>query len=260
MFNFIPTILSLLIGFFPLFLYAEKTLKLAAAYLPANMDNQGRGREADLVKSILACANYKVSFDIQPYSRHFVSYEKTKVYDAVITVPQNKKLQGYPTESHIFYQNGISYIPSLQRKNLSKLSDLRNLRVVSFVGAKNIIPQLSKYVDEMESYEELSRQDLHSKLLFDGKIDAVISDGLIFAAHNSIIRENHPNNPNYKRRAKFTASFPPNPFVVYFKNKKIRDDFNTCLKKLKINGQTKKIQNKYITPHKATLGNEYPSQ
>lgn len=237
-----------------------KPLKIAAAYLPANMDRDGRGREAELVKSILSCANIDVNFDVQPYSRHFVSYEKISTYDAVMTVPQNKKLIGYPTQSHILYQNGISYIPSLQKHKLESLTDLKGRRVISFVGARNLIPKLNDSVGTMESYEELSRQDLHSKLLFDNKVDAVISDGLIFSAHNDIIRETYPKNKKYKLTPKFTASFPANPFVVYFKDKKIRDSFDKCLLKLRKKGITKKIETKYLSPHKETLGNQYPIQ
>lgn len=233
-----------------------KNLTVVAAYLPANTSHTGRGREADLVKAVLSCSGYSVEYDVQPYARHFVSYKEVKKYDAVITVPGDMKLPGYDSLSHINYQNGVSTLEN--GKIVRSLTDLKGQKVVSFKGAINIIPGLKKATSLMKSYEEMSRQDIHSQMLFTKKIDAVISDGLIFSAHNELLREKHYSNPYYHQKTKFRAIFPPNPFKIVFKSEKVRDLFNLCYKKLKTNGKLQRIHNRHLEKHEETLGNQYP--
>ena len=60
------------------------------------------------------------------------------------TVPPNIKLDGYPSRSHISYINGVS---TLKNKNYSihSLEDLYGLRVVSFVGAMELLPEIKSH-------------------------------------------------------------------------------------------------------------------
>lgn len=235
----------------------EKTLLLVAAYLPANMDYEGKGREADIIKEVLACFKYKPKYDIQPYARHFVSFKNVGKYDAVATVPATMKLAGFDSVSHVVYQNGIS---SLTRKaKFRSLQELKKKRVVSFKGARGILPGLEENIPFMQSYEEMSRQDIHSQMLFTEKVDAVISDGLIFSAHNELLRKKNFKNPAYFQSASFHASFPPNPFKMVFRDEVLRDKFNSCYNQLAKDGTLKGIHNKYLEKYKDTLGDQYPS-
>ncbi len=252
-----------------------RTISIVTSLLPPYMDEQGQGREAEIIKAALFKAyrndageessienmqSVTVNFNVQPFTRHWMSFLSDPRYDAVTTVPRDLELDPepelrskfYKSDVYVEFQNGIGY----RMKALStrfddfSIDDLAGLRVVAFAGASRIISQLGTNRDKFPLYLEEPDQKIHSKLLSEGLVDAVVADGAIFFEYNRRLMHS-AKMPD----AAFSAVFCPTPYVMVFRSAKLRDDFNKGLKIISENGTLRAIQTKY-TPN-APLKNSY---
>lgn len=140
------------------------------------------------------------------------------------------------------------------------LMDLKDLRVIAFASAKDILPGLGDTTASFKSYSEKSNQISQSMLLFSEKADAVLGDGLIFAAYNATLREKHAQKPlpfDPTQNVVFKANFDPTPFAMMFKSEAIRNDFNRCYGELKASGEIDKINQFYVAKYVDVVGKEY---
>lgn len=255
-FCFLLVILGYL--FLPLKIQAAE-LNIISAILPPNMNQQGEGREADIITETLASCGHSVQFKAQPFTRHWDTYRNNTQYDAVTTVPSDLELPGARSDIYIEYHNGLSTLKEANLK-LSSLSDLKDLRVIAFKGAKDMLPGLKEIIPTMKSYKEDARQINQSRLLFAKRTNVVLGDGLIFAAYNADLRAQSQSeslgfNPN--QQVTFKAMFKPNGLTMMFRNSNMRDEFNKCFRQLQTTGRIQKINTKYIDQYRNTVGREY---
>jgi ABC-type amino acid transport substrate-binding protein len=174
--------------------------------------------------------NTKIDIKLAPFGRHMTMFKSSKDIDVVTSVYGENNLPGFKTKSHITYYNGVSYLAEKFGQKIQSLEDLKGKRVISFVGARKMFPELEKMIPNLKSYSENSNQEIHSKMLFNDRVDAVISDAVIFAHHTAELQRE--NQKLYRKPVKFQQIFTPTPFYLVFRSSEYRNKFNVCLEKL----------------------------
>ncbi|EQC47349.1 ABC transporter substrate-binding protein [Bacteriovorax sp. Seq25_V] len=203
------------------------------------------GREGRIVHEIFGCMGKKLVFIVAPYGRHVKWFEEDTNFDAVATVSPDTQSKYFSSAPHIKYTNGVSTLYSL-KKDIHTLDDLKGLRVISFVGASSMLPKLKEAIPTFKSYVEKSSQELHSKMLLKSRVDAVISDGIIFASHTKKLQQDNPKEQAYFSPVKFSPIFDSTNFHMVFKDKNNQQLFNSCLLKLTNNGRLDKINTAFL--------------
>ena len=201
------------------------------------------GREERVINSIFSCMGYKYKLTIVPFGRHLSLFNSMKGIDAVATVYGNVKLKGFSTKSHVTYYNGVTYINSRFEKDISSIVDMKGKRVIAFVGARKMFPRLNDYIPHFKSYIETANQRSHSKMLFNNRVDFVISDAVIFAHNTADLQQS--GKKIYRKMVKFKQIFKPQPFFMYFKSKILRKKFNKCLSFLESTRELEKLNIEY---------------
>ncbi len=238
--------------------YARE-LSIVAGDLPPMITENGVGHEATIIKEVMAACGHTVKFRIVPFTRNWIEFQ-SGVYDAVSTVPAGMDLAGQRSVVYIRYQNGASVLASSGLK-IHSLGDLAGKSVISFAGAREILPGLQAEVHNFADYHENTNQLVHSNLLFAGRVDAVLGDGLIFAEYNRRLREREKAGEtlsfNSNQSVIFTAIFQPSPYVMVFKDGTLRDDFNRCFDQLANSGRVAAILKAAVEPYRATVTTQY---
>lgn len=234
-------------------------LVIVAPELPPMFHPDGTGRDALIIRETLGACGHSVRFRIVPMGRHWGDYG-TGAADGVAVVPPGMRLPGWESDVYARYQNGASVLASSGLK-VGSLADLVGKRVVTFAGGTEILPGLREIADRFADLRERADQMVHSNLLFAGRVDAVLGDGLIFAEYNRQLRDRSaagqhlPFDP--AQSVVFTAIFPPSPYTMVFRNERLRDDFNRCLAVLSVTGRIDDIARAAVEPYRDTVGNRY---
>ena len=83
-------------------------------------------------------------------------------------------------------------------------------------------------------------------MLVKSRVDAVISDGIIFASHTKKLQRENATDPDYFKPIKFSPIFDPINFHMIFRKKSLQQSFNSCLRKLTNNGRLEKINTSFL--------------
>jgi hypothetical protein len=230
-------------------------LVISAPVLPPHVTDDGDGREAAIVRETLQQCGHEVTFETRFFGAHWKRYRQSDRMDAVTTVPPGMNLPGHTTDTYVRYQNGVSVLAK-SGHDISELSDLRGLDIVTFENGLSILGIADKR-DMFGSVREVADQEVHSRLLFGGRVDAVLSDGLIFAAHNRSLHEQGVEAYDVTQDVRFRAVVPPSKYVMAFRDKALRDDFDRCFDELKASGRVAEINETYIDRFRDTVGKQY---
>lgn len=234
------------------------TVTVLAGELPPMMTAEGTGREAAIIRATLEACGHSVRFRVVPFTRHWKSFEAGQG-DAVATVPAGLPLPGARTGTYIHYQNGVSYLA--RTRAATSLTDLAGTVVVAFAGASGIVPGLQEAVPRFRRYREVTNQLLQSRLLFVGRTDYVIGDGLIFAEYNRQLRERvvagdalgfDPGQP-----VVFSAIFEPTPYGLVFRDPALAGAFDRCFAALSAQGRVDAINQSFVEPYRSVVGDQY---
>lgn len=190
------------------------------------------GRESAILDDIFHCMGKKYRLIKVPYGRHFSEFESNK-YDFVTTIPENYKIEGFKSKTHMSYVNGFFLMGHLKNK-VKSLDDLEGLRLITFKGASKLIPELQKIIPKLKQYKEHAQQSLHPKMLAKNRVDIVLSDRFIFNAYVEELIKN--NELKGDEEFVFLDIFKHSPFVITFKKEGLRNEFNNCL--FSSNGKT----------------------
>ncbi len=234
---------------------SAETLTILAGDLPPMFNADGSGREAEVITTVMERCGHSVSFEIQPYTRHWKSYAQGKG-DGVATVPTGMPLPGYETDTYIGYQNGVSSLA--EGGGYGDLTALAGQSVIAFMGAADIIPGLKDAVPSFKSYKETADQISQSRMIFGKRVDAVIGDGMIFAEYNRQLRNQSGDlmfDPN--QDVTFQAIFAPSDFGMYFRSEALTADFNRCHAEAVADGSLEAINQKWAERYRDTLGDQY---
>ncbi|MBO9396094.1 transporter substrate-binding domain-containing protein [Shimia sp. R9_2] len=237
--------------------FAE-TLTIMAADLPPMVYADGTGREAEIVTAVMGHCGHEVAFEVQPFTRHWASFEAGKG-DAVMTVPVGMPMEGTQGAAYIAYQNGVSFLAG-SGSDYGALSDLAGLSVAAFQGASNILPGLAEASDTFASYREMTDQETQSKLLFGGRVDGILGDGMLFAAYTASLRDAGSSaGIDASQPLEFRAIFEPSNYAMNFRDAALAADFDRCFAELEADGTITAINAKWVDKYRDTLGNNYLS-
>jgi polar amino acid transport system substrate-binding protein len=210
----------------------HQTIKIVTSLLPPYMDELGEGQEAEIIRAALT-AGYRevdrsvtVEFYVQSFSRHWMSFLTDSRYDAVTTVPEAMRIQGFRSDRYVDYQNGVGYRKSSFPDGFAEFDfdKLAGHRVIAFAGAAGIIPGLKAKRDIFSLYLEEPDQRIHSKLLLEDVIDVVLADGKILSEYNRRLTGGRgiPDEA-------FAAVFCPTPYRMVFRSNEVREKFDRGL-------------------------------
>ncbi|WP_281262034.1 transporter substrate-binding domain-containing protein [Azospirillum thermophilum] len=243
---------------------SARTVTILAPELPPMMTAEGKGHEAAIIGETLEACGHTASFRVVPFGRHWIDFrdgaQAGAAADAVTTVPTGMELPGARSVPYIRYQNGASVLKR-SRLSVASLADLAGKRVVTFAGALDVLPGLREAVPGFADFRERSDQLVHSNLLFAGRVDAVLADGLIFAEHNRLLLAKAemggtlPFDP--RQEVVFAAIFPPTPYTMMFRDAALRDAFDRCFSDLEKKGRIDEINRAAVEPYRATVRNQY---
>lgn len=230
-------------------------IKVLAGNLPPMFLDDGKGREAEIITAVMEKCGHTVSYEIQPFTRHWESY-KSGAGDAVATVPQGMPIDGTPSDVYIQYQNGVSFLTD-SGASYDGLADLAGKKVIGFKGAESIIPGLSDHTGSFADYREVTDQITQSRSLFGGRVDAIIGDGMLFAEYNQQLRGQSDLRFDPNQSVTFKAVFDSSPYTMAFRNAAHAEDFNRCYKELDADGTIAKINTAWVDKYRDSLGDSY---
>ncbi|MBO9472466.1 transporter substrate-binding domain-containing protein [Shimia sp. R10_1] len=234
------------------------TITIMAADLPPMVYADGTGREAEIVKTVMGHCGHDVKFEVQPFTRHWATYESGSG-DAVMTVPLGMPMEGSQSAPYIAYQNGVSFLAG-SGNDYTALSDLAGLSIAAFQGASNILPGLADASGSFGSYREMTDQETQSKLLFGGRVDGILGDGMLFAAYTESLRDaGDKSGIDASLPVEFRAIFEPSSYAMNFRDAALSADFDRCFAELDANGTIAAINTKWIDKYRDTLGTNYLS-
>lgn len=233
---------------------AGNAITISAALLPPHMDEQGGGRDADLIRAILEeCGGYKVTFRVVPFGRHWSEYE-AKQLDGVNMAPDGMALPGEKTVTYIGLLDGVVTLASTPP--VARLADLAGRSAVTFPGGGEALGLthigLTRLIEQ-------SDQAIHSNLLFTRRVDAIVADGLVIAEYNRRLQEHgatgqiDPSQP-----VRFAASFfEPLVYHLMLRDPVARERFDACYKRLDAAGRITAINKRYVDRYRDTVGSAY---
>ena len=230
-------------------------IKVMAGNLPPMFLEGGKGREAEIITAVMEKCGHTVTFEIQPFTRHWETY-KSGEGDAVTTVPQGMPIDGTASDVYIHYQNGVSFLTDAG-SSYTGLGDLAGKKVIGFKGAESIIPGLSDHTGSFADYREVTDQITQSRSLFGGRVDAIIGDGMLFAEYNQQLRGQSDLRFDPNQSVTFTAVFDSSPYTMAFRDASHTADFNRCYKELEADGTIAKINTAWVDKYRDSLGDSY---
>lgn len=132
-----------------------------------------------------------------------------------------------------------------QNYKIHSIKDLKDKTILAFKGASFYLENFFKDFDPShQKYRETSDQSTQGSLLFRKRVDVVITDEVIFKYHFLNFSKDNKNLPKYVIHDIFHHnSYPHNRAA--FRDKKIREDFNYGLEKIKNGQRYKQIVDSY---------------
>jgi len=231
-------------------------ITILAGDLPPMFNEDGSGREAEVISTVMERCGHTVTFEIQPFTRHWKTYSNGTA-DAVATVPVGMPLGGTQSDVYVQYQNGVSFL-SEAGESYGDLAALAGHSVIAFMGASDILPGLKDAVPSFKSYKEIADQIGQSRMIFGKRVDAVVGDGMIFAEYNRQLREQSGDlmfDPN--QSVTFQAIFAPSDYAMNFRDAALAEDFNRCYAEAMADGSIDAINKAWAERYRDTLGTQY---
>ena len=206
------------------------------------------GIELDILQQAFEYSGYRVEPKYLSFSLAYSLFEAGKL-DGVINAKESVLKTGFLSDPVVTFQNVAI---SLKNKNYPEEispSFLHDKSVVAFQKASILLGDDFKKMTQVNtSYLEVAKQSLQINLLMIRNIDFIIMDKSIFGYYwrqaqsdTNLVRA----RSQLKQTVRFHEIFKPNHYRFVFKTKKVRDDFNAGLSKLRKHGQYDKIFERY---------------
>ncbi len=215
--------------------------KIAPYCFPAT----NSGIELEVIGEALAYRGHKLIPRYYPFARLPLAYRQGHV-DAIMTDlgEDLTAAEGYYGDPAVWYDNVFI---TLKARNIriEKPEDLNELSVLSFQGALKRYPKWLGPVNDSKNYYEMNDQKLQVLTLDRGRFDVVLSDRNIFRYYSAKMQKEEGFTLKPTQEHEF-VSLDLKDYRPVFRQKNIRDDFNTGLKHLKKSGRYQAIYEKYL--------------
>lgn len=214
------------------------TLIAGLSLPPYIIQEENRGMEYDIIKEALALKGHNLQMNYVPFVRLVVDYKK---FDGAVTINESSGAEGNYSDVVITYQN---YAISLKSKNLTinSIQDLKGVSTLAFQNAtKYLGNEFAAMAKDNSNYAEQGNQEAQVKMLYSGRVDAIVSDINIFKFFRKKV-----DNMDTSVEITLHELFPGTDYKVLFNDAQIRDDFNAGLAELRASGRYKAIVDSYI--------------
>lgn len=183
--------------------------------------------------------NQKFHSDFVSNARMEALLQDKEVDVAVEVQPDSNKKYIYYSDRFISYRNHFIYRENLNI-NPTSYADLKSLRVCAWQNAReNLGETFAQQIVLFKSYQEFSAQELQVKKFLVHECDVALMDDTIFKYYRKSIAK---SNPAMASRFQDTLKMSPLPgeyelwWYVGFKDKTLRDQFNSVLSAMKKDG------------------------
>jgi len=195
-----------------------------------------KGIELDLATQALTLAGYEVN-DVEQmsFNRAGNILLKNKNIDVSVNVAKVKNSGLFYSDPFIAFDN-VVITRKKDKRIINNEEDLLDKRVVAWEGANKALSQRfyalfkESAATRTNKYREIADQTEQHRLFFTGQADAIVVDKTIFQFQ----KENFKEQFNADEAYDIHDIFPDKTYYyVAFKDKSMRDKFNTALRKLK---------------------------
>lgn len=218
----------------------QLTLAVGLALAPYNIQESDSGLELDIVREALGNEGYTISTKFVPFARVKRELMGKKV-DGALTLTPACGIDAFYSDEHIVCENVVVTLED-RAFDIRTVDDLKDKHVVAFQDATRYLgDNYAHMAKENPDYKEVANQTLQINLLYSGRCDAIVLDKNIFRyqrKHNTRVDTTQPVH--------MWHIFGPSHFRVAFIDKRVRDDFNEGLKKLRNSGRYAEIVKKYL--------------
>jgi polar amino acid transport system substrate-binding protein len=233
----------LLFLFFSVFQVRAKELSIAfpVNIPPWTIQKNNSGITIDILQKAFMLKGYTVK--IKYLSLKELNQSIGNNVDAHAQV-ESRSIKGYYSKqiAH-FHTSLISLAP--KRISLSTIHDLKNKHIVAFQNASLLFGKdFQKMTQSNSGYKEMANQESQIVQLYNGQTDVILLDRQIFLYFRRITSLTNTSMSVKYHNLKYLTH--KSPTFVVFRNVKIRDTFNTALKKLRKNGEYYNIFYKYV--------------
>lgn len=212
---------------------------------PFVLPDSDSGVQVEIVREALKVKGHTLKSVYLPMGRITTAFKTRKVDVVMMDVGEDmRKVGGFYGDPPILYDN--VFITLKKNKIIIKHPrDLKGLRIDSFVGALKRYPEWLGEVGKTLEYVEKNDQSTQPLLLDLERFDVVLCDRYIFKYY-TIQSKKNPRFKNYPVvEHPFTVANPDDYRPVFF-SKKIRDDFNYGLRKIRKQGIDQAIYDRYL--------------
>jgi len=202
-----------------------------------------KGISHDIVQAVFADAKIGISqFEVDDENSVEAIYLNDKSVDVISMVKLSKDSYFYSDELMSHTNVVVSRLD--KHFHFNKIADLKGISLIAWTGASHDLGdqyhKMFNIDDRSDNYREIADQKIHIKMLIDNKVDAVVIDRTILDWHINQL------DPSKTTALKIDYILPSTqPRYVAFKDRSLRDVFNTHLQALKKSGKYQTIFNRY---------------
>ncbi len=153
--------------------------------------------------------------------------------------------------THVFYSDTVieyeNVAIALKKNNfkINKVADLEDKHVLAFQSAHNFLtPEFTNMAQTNKNYKEIIHQVAQVHHLYLGRAEVVVMGKRIFKYYQNQVKGK--GKLDMSEPVIYYNIFPLTPRRMGFRDEKIRDDFNSGLKKLKTSGKYQQLIDKYL--------------
>ena len=246
-------ILAVLLSATSSFGQTNRTIKLAAGLRvePYIIEATDSCFEADIAREAFAIEGYRVAFVYQPLLRTKKSFANNLV-DGVLTIKSHyPEVKGaYLSDEYITYRN-IAVTLSARSIKINSIADLQNKDIDAFQQAHLALgKEFAEMAKSNQKYGEMANQDGQVAMLFYQHTDVIVLDKRIFLYYWKKLKEGAKaleRKSPFDQAVTYHYIFEPSNYRIAFKEEKLRDTFNSGLKKLKETERYQQIIDAYVT-------------
>lgn len=213
---------------------------------PYILVSSGSGLEVDIVREALAYRGHVLQPVFMPMGRIPVAFVAGKADAIMMDVGEDmQSAGGHYGDAPVVYDN-VLFTLARRRLSLKQPADLRQLWVMSFVGAAKRYPGWLGQLDHKRYYVEHNNQAVQPLLLAMGRYDVVVCDRTIFTY---FAKQQQKADPTFRMPAVDQHPLPVADARAYrpvFRSAEVRDDFNAGLAYLRKSGRYDAIYRRYL--------------
>lgn len=220
------------------------------------------GVELDILRESLSPYGYRIEPKYLSNALSFSMFNEGRIDGVINAKPSVIEKGGFLSDVAVTFQNVAISLQSKGFEEDISLEFLNDKTVVAFQRATKLLGEpFASMARQNPLYQELAQQHLQINLLMIREVDFIVLDKSIFGYHwyQAIQNEKFQGlKGKLQRPVRFHYLFDPSEYSFAFRSRKVRDDFNEGLSRLKQSGGYDRILEKYT--HLQALYPESASQ